>query len=671
MGVGVATNMRFLLSLIAITALIVAASGLSDSWEELAKLPLKADTRLVETLDQSSWAAKSLEATQWLTVQLDAVAPVVDLSDANGPHLEVVFTVYNPTTESVRMCTRDTPAEGMLSNLFVIQNPQAEVMEYRGMDVKRTEFPNATTEYVTLGAGEATTHTVQISTNYQLDGDGLYYIRVKEPVDEHIKFSDVMRTQVQIVVKGTGEHEERHLEREAELKSWKKDLKAGVTTLHPIVGKIPLELDEVVVDQKQMAEVGTGGITFSACDPARRNAISGWHADATHKINSALACTESSCGSLVDSWFGTSTTQSSFQAVLEQFQTMSNVKEDTTYVCQGNAGPCASGNTFAYVYPTDRTQQIYICDFTVNYPDYSEKVQTVIHELSHFNHIGNTNDNAYGESTCINLAQTNFQSALQTADNVGYFGKYANTCYQNGPAGYVAKVAPTVDCSDRYTNCPSLASNCAGNTGAGPVSTVCCSSCQTTSNDCSNLASGGGTVSSSRRRAPAPTPPANTGGQTDTASNCGGASGLVTVNGCSACCVGAAQGGGDVASVCQASCASSSGGNSSPVSRRRAPTPPPASTGGQADTAGNCASLIANNGCDTCCVRSTGGTVASVCAASCSSSSSSSSTGGSNTCRYANDGACDEPTYCNAGTDTADCASAPATTRTRRRRYRN
>ena len=95
--------MRFLLSLIATTALIVAASGATDSWEELAKLPLKADTRPVELLDQSSWAAKSLEATQWLTVQLDAVAPVVDLSDANGPHLEVVFTVYNPSTESVRV----------------------------------------------------------------------------------------------------------------------------------------------------------------------------------------------------------------------------------------------------------------------------------------------------------------------------------------------------------------------------------------------------------------------------------------------------------------------------------------------------------------------------------------------------------------------------------------
>ena len=33
------------------------------------------------------------------------------------------------------------------------------------------------------------------------------------------------------------------------------------------------------------------------------------------------------------------------------------------------------GSTFAYVYPSDPTQEIYICDFTFNYPDYSEKVR--------------------------------------------------------------------------------------------------------------------------------------------------------------------------------------------------------------------------------------------------------------------------------------------------------
>ena len=48
----------------------------------------------------------------------------------------------------------------------------------------------------------------------------------------------------------------------------------------------------------------------------------------------------------------------------------------------------------------------------------AEKVQTVIHEMSHFKHIGNTNDNAYGESRCINLAQQNFEKAIKTADSV-------------------------------------------------------------------------------------------------------------------------------------------------------------------------------------------------------------------------------------------------------------
>ena len=38
--------------------------------------------------------------------------------------------------------------------------------------------------------------------------------------------------------------------------------------------------------------------------------------------------------------------------------------------------------------------------------------------------------------------------------------------------------------------------------------------------------------------------------------------------------------------------------------------------------------------------------------------SSSSSSGGSNSCQYANDGVCDEPSYCETGTDTSDCEAS-------------
>ena len=50
-------------------------------------------------------------------------------------------------------------------------------------------------------------------------------------------------------------------------------------------------------------------------------------------------------------------------------------QDSTIYNCKGgmssrNRQVCG-GSTYAFVYPTDRNQNIYICDFTFDYPDYS------------------------------------------------------------------------------------------------------------------------------------------------------------------------------------------------------------------------------------------------------------------------------------------------------------
>jgi hypothetical protein len=88
-----------------------------------------------------------------------------------------------------------------------------------------------------------------------------------------------------------------------------------------------------------------------------------------------------------------------------------------------------------------------MCDLALTYPDYAESVQTVIHELSHFANIANTNDNAYGESTCHNLAQTNKVQARKTADTFGYYALYSNMCYRNAPDAYTVAVPPCKDCT--------------------------------------------------------------------------------------------------------------------------------------------------------------------------------------------------------------------------------
>jgi len=472
-----------------------------------------------------------------LSVQLDAVNPIIDLTDEDDS-FQLAFTIFNPTENDVKMLIRDTPLEGVLSNLFVVHNPEGELMEYRGKDVKRDAVPGAD-EYRTVKAGESISRRVRLSRRYQLEGDGLYYIRVRQPRDGHMHYTDVMRTQTTVFLKGSQQHEERDKVRQKQ-----REERAG------IVSKPNAMFDP------QLTEVGAS-IKYSGCSSSRQTELRNWHEDARLKIDKATQCTTSSCSDSIDTWFGASTTQAQFDAGAKaQFQTMASVMDSTTFMCQGGTpsmrSTCGGGSTFAYVYPTDRTQQIYICDFTFNYPDYSEKVQTVIHELSHFNHIGGTDDNAYGESTCINLAQQDYQRAIKTADNVGYFGKYIDQCYPNGPANYKPANPPKVGCTDRYSNCGELASNCDGRTSAGTIRSVCCRSCS----------------------APAG---------------------------------GSCSGGG-----------SSGGGGSTSSRRRRTPTPPaPASRPAAADTASNCADMIANYGCDACCIRSTGGAVSSVCAASC------------------------------------------------------
>jgi len=68
---------------------------------------------------------------------------------------------------------------------------------------------------------------------------------------------------------------------------------------------------------------------------------------------------------------------------------------------------------------------------------------------SHFSFIAGTNDNAYGEQKCYNLAQ-NASTAVQaraTADTFGYYAIYTNVCYRSAPPSYTPYNAPCKGCS--------------------------------------------------------------------------------------------------------------------------------------------------------------------------------------------------------------------------------
>lgn len=79
---------------------------------------------------------------------------------------------------------------------------------------------------------------------------------------------------------------------------------------------------------------------------------------------------------------------------------------------------------FAYVYP-NQPYRIYLCNDFWEAPVTGTDSQagTIVHELSHFTVVANTDDHVYGQSEARNLADTNPANAITNADNHEYFAE--------------------------------------------------------------------------------------------------------------------------------------------------------------------------------------------------------------------------------------------------------
>lgn len=139
------------------------------------------------------------------------------------------------------------------------------------------------------------------------------------------------------------------------------------------------------------------------CDTAAKNQIS--------RARAYLGGTQQP---LFTTWFGTGS-RTTVANCFGNCQTRAN----NGYRMQCNQAGCPS-NTYAYVFPGDATFTVYLCSVFWSRP--SERAETLVHELSHFNSVCRTDDWAYGRTACQNLARTNPARAINNADNICYFG---------------------------------------------------------------------------------------------------------------------------------------------------------------------------------------------------------------------------------------------------------
>ena len=137
---------------------------------------------------------------------------------------------------------------------------------------------------------------------------------------------------------------------------------------------------------RKISQQSTRRISTIGCTSSQVIQLTKWHSDAVEKINAAKSCTTMGCSTLVtehslryeqpaefvtyqvQTWFGPSITQVEFSAVTDVFSVMSSRAGNTIYNCPADSRDACNGNTYAYVYPRDASQTIYMCQFTFDYP---------------------------------------------------------------------------------------------------------------------------------------------------------------------------------------------------------------------------------------------------------------------------------------------------------------
>jgi len=85
---------------------------------------------------------------------------------------------------------------------------------------------------------------------------------------------------------------------------------------------------------------------------------------------------------------------------------------------------CGGSGTYAYVYPNDATT-VYLCAAFWKAPTsgWDSTPGVIVHETSHFNVIGGTQDYVYGNAGAKSLATSNPDRAVANADNYEYFAE--------------------------------------------------------------------------------------------------------------------------------------------------------------------------------------------------------------------------------------------------------
>lgn len=301
--------------------------------------------------------------------------------------VSVTVTLTNVAKDTVRLLKWHTPTDGLKEDLFAVTVDGAKA-EYNGRHYKWAT--PVTTDFLRLAAGESVSYTVDLGTIYDFSKTGSYSIRYDSDGHHsdvgHEGISQLRSDSVELFVEGR--------EFQAPV-AWGNDtVTAQALSTSSCTGSRP---------------ASTVSTAFSTAQSMTNNSVN--YLNVSNPLPSPAT--------RFTTWFGPNTTanvstiRSHFAAIKSAFDTRSVIVD------------CAcSDSAYAYVYK-NQPYRIYVCNAFWSAPmsGTDSKGGTLIHEMSHFTAVSDTDDWAYGQSACRSLTSSNSARARDNADSHEYFAE--------------------------------------------------------------------------------------------------------------------------------------------------------------------------------------------------------------------------------------------------------
>jgi peptidyl-Lys metalloendopeptidase len=289
--------------------------------------------------------------------------------------IQLTVSYRNDTDTQLRMLAWDTALESpIVSDLFNVY-VDGEVTEYTGPIVKRREpLPS---DYILLEPGQSLSSQIDLTNVYNMQLAGKYTVSLKS----HLNSKTSTTNSVTITVRSETQ----------------------------ILKQPP---------------------NFASCSSSQQtsldNALSGAESLANRAFSSIVNTSLSarSQAALYRQWFG-AYEESRWNRVKDNFSRIASATSNQTVNFSCDCPDVSSDDVIAYVFPSS-PYSVYICPGFFNFRSIggaNSQSGIIIHELSHFSVLADTDDHVYGVGGALALAVNTPSQAISNADNYEYFAE--------------------------------------------------------------------------------------------------------------------------------------------------------------------------------------------------------------------------------------------------------